>query len=331
MAPPTMLEQALEFPRQITLGLDAVTNLDMPREAPRAVALCGLGGSAAGGRLFTALFAGYLTVPAVAVDTTSLPGWIGEDDLVVCTSYSGNTRETLDLWEEAGIRGARRIAVTAGGELAERAARDGCPCALVEAGYQPRGALGFLLGAQAAVLTRSRVAVGSAGALAATVPQLTVAVAQCQHDRDALAAEAAQLAGKAIVLYGSGARAAAALRLKNQINENAKAPAFANAMPEMAHNEVLGWIGTQRHGAAAAAIFLRDPAEPEHAARLHDRIEELVRGDVETVLRWEGSGEDEAERTLGLLIRGDVVSCLLAEAEGVDALDIARLTSLKGL
>ncbi|MFM7553009.1 MAG: SIS domain-containing protein [Actinomycetota bacterium] len=106
---------------------------------------------------------------------------------------------------------------------------------------------------------------------------------------------------------------------------------LANAMPEMAHNEVLGWIGTQRHGAADAAIFLRDPAEPEHAARLHDRIEELVRGDVETVLRWEGSGEDEAERTLGLLIRGDVVSCLLAEAEGVDALDIARLTSLKGL
>jgi len=54
-------------------------------------------------------------------------------------------------------------------------------------------------------------------------------------------------------------------------------------------------------------------------------------GDVETVMRWEGSGEDEVERTLGLLVRGDVVSCLLAEAEGVDALDIARLTSLKGL
>jgi glucose/mannose-6-phosphate isomerase len=137
------------------------------------------------------------------------------------------------------------------------------------------------------------------------------------------------LAGKTIVLYGSGPRAAAALRLKNQINENAKAPAFAAAMPEMAHNEVLGWIGTQRHALPAAAIFLRDEAEPAAAARLHDRIQELIADDVETVLEWRGSGEDEVERTLALLIRGDVVSCLLAGVEDVDAFDIARLTALK--
>jgi hypothetical protein len=88
-------------------------------------------------------------------------------------------------------------------------------------------------------------------------------------------------------------------------------------------------MGTQRHGTPAAAIFLRDDAESASAAALHDRIQDLVAGDVDTVLEWRGSGEDELERTLSLLTYGDVVSCRLAELEGVEALDIERLTALK--
>lgn len=329
MAPATMLEQALDFPRQIAIGLDAAMAYTAPETPPTAVALCGLGGSAAGGRLLTALFADRLAVPVVAVDTTELPGWIGPDTLVVCTSYSGATAETLSLWDQAGARGAQRVAVTAGGPLAEQAGTDGTQCVMVEGGFQPRGALGLLLGALTGVLTRAKATPGATGALAAAVPQLQVAVVRAMQDPAPARADAARLAGRTIVLYGSGARAAAALRLKNQFNENAKVAAFAAAMPEMAHNEILGWLGTQRHGAAAAAVFLRDPDEPAAASALHDRLRDLVAGDVDTVLEWRGTGEDELERTLALLVHGDVVSCLLADVEGVDALDIARLTALK--
>lgn len=329
MAPATMLEQALDFPRQIVTGLDAAMAYTAPATPPTAVALCGLGGSAAGGRLLTALFADRLAVPVVAVDTTELPGWIGPETLVVCTSYSGATVETLSLWDQAGARGAQRVAVTAGGPLAELAGADGTQRVVVEGGFQPRGALGLLLGALTGVLTRAKATPGAAGALAAAVPELQVAALRALRDPGPARADAERLAGRTIVLYGSGARAAAALRLKNQFNENAKVAAFAAAMPEMAHNEILGWLGTQRHGAAAAAVFLRDPAEPPAAAALHDRLRDLVAGDVDTVLEWRGSGEDELERTLALLLHGDVVSCRLAEIEGVDALDIARLTALK--
>jgi glucose/mannose-6-phosphate isomerase len=142
-------------------------------------------------------------------------------------------------------------------------------------------------------------------------------------------AEAARLAGRVVVFYGSAARAAAAVRLKNQVNENAKATAFAGALPEMAHNEVLGWLGSKRHDLPAAAVFLRDKDEPAAAADLHGRIVGLVAGDCSTVLEWHGQGDNELERTLALLIHGDVVSCYLADCEGVEALDIARLTGLK--
>lgn len=329
MAPETMLEQALDFPRQLASGLAAAATAGIAASRPQAVALCGLGGSAAGGRLLAALFADQLAIPVVAVDTTSLPGWIGTDTLVVCTSYSGATAETLDWWEQAGRSGAQRIAVTAGGALAARAAEAGAPCVVVEAGFQPRGALGLLLGALVGALDAVGAAPGSAALLAAAIPGTMLVVSAERANSATAEAEAARLAGRVVVFYGSAARAAAAVRLKNQVNENAKATAFAGSLPEMAHNEVLGWLGSKRHDLPAAAVFLRDRDEPAAASDLHGRIVRLVAGDRPTVLEWHGQGDSELERTLALLIHGDVVSCYLADCEGVAALDIARLTGLK--
>ena len=329
MVPDTMLGQALDFPRQLRAGLDAGAAAGMADRRPAAVAICGLGGSAAGGRLLSALFADRLAVPVVSVDTTSLPGWVREDTLVVCISYSGKTAETLLLWDEAGDRGALRAAITAGGDLADRARAAGTPCAVVEGGFQPRGALGLLLGALAAVLDQAGAVPGAAAALADAIPAAERAVAAEQADPATARAEAERLAGHAVVFYGSGARAAAAVRLKNQVNENAKAAAWAAAMPEMAHNEILGWLGCARHGIPAAAVFLRDADEGDAPSALHDRLRDLVAGDVATVLEWHGTGASELERTLALLVHGDVVSCHLAECEGVDPMDIARLTALK--
>ncbi len=327
--PATMLEQALDFPRQLRSGLAAGDAAGMADRRPAAVALCGLGGSAAGGRLLTALFAELLAVPVVSVDTTSLPAWVGEDTLVVCISYSGQTAETLWLWDEAGDRGALRAAITAGGTLAANAEAIGAPCALVEPGFQPRGALGLLLGALVGLLDLAGAVPGAAALLAAAVPSVEAVVAEERAHPAVARAEAERLAGHAVVFYGSGARAAAAVRLKNQVNENAKAAAWAGAMPEMAHNEILGWLGCQRHDLRAAAIFLRDVDEPPAPRDLHDRITAIVAGDVPTVIEWRGTGETELERTLALLVHGDVVSCHLADVEGVDALDITRLTGLK--
>lgn len=323
-----MREQALDVVRQFDVGLH-VGRAVAPPGPFAAVALVGLGGSAAGGRLAVSLFADLLRVPAVVVDATALPGWVGADTLVVCTSYSGATAETLNLWEEAGRRGATRVAVTSGGPLAERAATSGAACAIVESGFAPRGALGLLLGAIVALLDVAGVAPGAAARLAAALPALADSIGDRAASEAAIAAEAAALVGAAVFVYGSGPRAAAALRIKNQLNENAKVVAVAGTLPELAHNEILGWLGAVRHALPCRLILLRDPAEDALSVALADAVAGLVRGDVGTVVEWRGRGDDELVRTLDLLTHGDLVSLALAEREGVDADDIARLTALK--
>jgi glucose/mannose-6-phosphate isomerase len=266
----------------------------------------------------------------VVVDTTELPGWIDRRTLVICTSYSGATAETIALWDQAGARGAQRVAITAGGPLADRAGDVDAPCAVVEAGFAPRGALGLLLGALVAILDAAGAAPGAATILAEAIPQLRRSTDSLAAAADTISEDARRLAGTSIVVYGSGPRAAAALRIKNQINENAKAAAFAGSLPEIAHNEILGWLGAARYELACGLILLRDPAEDALSAPLADRIAALVRGDVGTVVEWRGAGKTVLERTLELLVRGDLVSLALADIDGVDPVDIARLESLKG-
>lgn len=329
MSGPSMREQALDVARQFEVGLRAGAGA-APAGSWSAVALVGLGGSAAGGRLAVALFAERLRVPVVTVDATTLPGWVGTDTLVVCTSYSGATVETLRLWDQAGERGATRVAVTAGGALGDRARSAGAACAIVEPGFAPRGALGLLLGAITAILDVAGAAPGAAAHLQAAIPALAGSIdALDAAASDAIAVEAADLVGAAVFIYGSGPRAAAALRIKNQLNENAKVVAVAGTLPELAHNEILGWLGAARHGLPCRLILLRDPAEDALSVALADAIATLVRADVGVVVEWRGRGADELERTLDLLLRGDLVSLALAEHEGVDAADIERLTALK--
>lgn len=322
-----MREQALDLPRQLRSGLAAADAVGRDVEGASAVALCGLGGSAAGGRLLAALMADRLAVPLVAVDGPALPGWVGRDALVVCTSYSGATVETRAAWDEAGRRGARRVAIASGGPLAAAAAEAGAPCVVVEGGFQPRGALGLLVGALAGTLDGAGAVPGAVDRLLSALPDVEAAAERERSDPARARHEAEALAGAAVALYGAGPRAAAALRLKNQINENAKVAAFAGAVPEVAHNEVLGWLGVARHGLPLAAVVLRDPDDAQPA--LLDAIQRDLEGDAATVLTWRAEGASEFGRTLALLVHGDAVSCALAEVEGVDALDIARLTALK--
>ncbi len=141
----SMTAQAAAFGDQLRDAAPLARGVLDGRGPFRNVLLCGLGGSAAGGRLAVEMMAPSLRLPVAVASTTSLPGWVGADTLVVCTSYSGNTAETLDQFASARERGATRLALTAGGLLQREAAAASDPHVIVESGYQPRGALGLLL------------------------------------------------------------------------------------------------------------------------------------------------------------------------------------------
>jgi glucose/mannose-6-phosphate isomerase len=300
-----------------------------PSPEPGAVVVAGMGGSAIGGRLAAEVLQSRLRRPMALARGYELPGWTGPDTLVVLSSYSGSTEETLAAYDAAGAAGARRLVATTGGELAVRARRDGVPVIPVPGGFQPRAAVGY-----------STVVALEAAALAGAAPSLRDEIEGAASLLDALAAEwgpdgpqdgeakslARRLHGTVPVVMGAELAAPAAYRFKTQLNENAKVAAFASELPEANHNEVCAWPA---EGVPFAAVVLEDPeAHPRNAARATVTAELLQDAGV-PVTRVRARGEGALERMLSLVLLGDLASLYVAVLRGVDPAQITMIERLK--
>jgi glucose/mannose-6-phosphate isomerase len=300
-------------------------------DTPGGVIVAGMGGSAVGGRLAAGAIGQRLARPLVVTDGYALPGWAGPDTLVLCSSYSGTTEETLAAYDDAGRRGAPRIAVTTGGPLAERARRDDVPVIPVPGGFQPRAAVGYSL-----------VSALEAAALCGAAPSLRDEVEAAAALAETLAAEwgpdgpedseakalARRLRGTVPVIAGAELAAPAAYRWKCQINENAGQPAFASALPEMDHNEAVGWPAAGGFG-RFSAVFLEDPGNhPRNRLRSELTAEQAAAGAV-VVERVTARGETATERLVSLVLLGDLVSLYLAVLRGEDPASIPPIDQLK--
>jgi glucose/mannose-6-phosphate isomerase len=286
---------------------------------PSAVVVAAMGGSAMGGELLRALTAAECPVPITRVRGFGIPVWAGPGTLVVCVSYSGETEETLSCAEQAHHQGAGLLCVASGGTLARLAEEWGAALARVPGGLQPRAALGYLFGASAA-------AFGVAG-LAPPGMALECAAGVEAVDREAARTLGERLAPTVPLIYGAGPLAAVAYRWKTQLNENAKMHAFSHAVPEMGHNEIVGWQGAPR--GLFAAVMLRDPEEWGENARRIEATAELVAADAAFVEHVLAHGETPAARAFGMVAHGDWVSYHAALARGVDPLPVARIDELK--
>ena len=320
----------------LDLGLhlrDALWRFDSaaiaPLDAPGGLLVAGMGGSAVGGRLAAGVLAPDLRRPLGLVMDYDVPAWTGPETLVLCSSYSGATDETLAAYDAARAAGAPRIVATTGGPLAERARADGVPVVPLPGGFQPRVAVGYSL-----------VAALEAAAACGAAPSLRGDVEGAAALADALAAEwgpqasedseakrlARALHGSIPVIAGAGLTAAVAYRWKCQVNENAELPAFASELPEHDHNEIVGWAGAERR---LSAVFLEDPdAHGSAAARMEITAEVAAEG-AATVERVQARGETRLERLVSLVLLGDLVSLYLAILRGVDPVDIRAIDTLK--
>ncbi len=291
-----------------------------------------MGGSAVGGALAVAALGDRLSRPLGAARTYGLPSWATPDTTVLCSSYSGNTEETLAAYEAAGHLGARRIVATTGGKLAEAARADRVPVIPMPAALQPRAAVAYmtvaalevaaLSGAADRVHTEIDVAAGGVERLAAEwAPDAT---------EDNLAVEVAQGLHRTIpVIAGAGLTIPIAYRWKTQINENAKSPAFANELPELDHNEIVGWEGAAELG-SFSAVFLDDSdLHPRERQRI-ELTRGLIASEATTTFRIESRGENRVERLFSLVLLGDLVSLYLAVLRGVDPEPVQIIERLKG-
>jgi glucose/mannose-6-phosphate isomerase len=339
-----MLGAAASLPAQLPDGLERAererTKLEeaWPRDrgaTPRTLVVCGMGGSGGGADLLPA--AAEVNAPVIAVKGYELPSWVGDEDRVVCVSYSGATSETLSCFEQAISRSVVAAVITTGGELGERASAESIPVVELPAGMQPRGAVGVIFGALLGVADALGVVDDAAGTIEAAVDGANLVVDEHtgsgpEHGGSEPPALdfARQLYDHAIVVSGSGHTEAVAHRWKAQVNENSKVPCFANAYPELCHNELVGWEFARATGAKWALVELL-PFEASDAIRARfDITRRLIADSLDVDLRFEPRSRNRAAATFELLAWGDYVSIYLALLRGIDPTPVDRIHALKG-
>jgi glucose/mannose-6-phosphate isomerase len=300
-----------------------------PADAPAGLIVAGMGGSAVGGRLAAGVLGPRLTRPLHLAMGYDVPAWTGPDTLVLCSSYSGETEETLAAYDAAKAAGAPRIVATTGGSLAARARGDRVPVVPLPGGFQPRAAVGYAL-----------VTALEAAAVCGAAPGIRDEVEASAALAERLAAEwgpdgpedgdakriARALHGAIPIVVGAELTAPIAYRWKTQLNENAEVPAFAGELPEHDHNEVVGWAAAERR---LAAVFLQDPHEDPRIARRVEVTAELAQSGAAAVERVTAQGETRMERLVSLVLLGDLVSLYLAVLRGVDPVHVAAIDTLK--
>ena len=305
---------------------DALWRIETARagamEAPAAF-VCGVGGSAVGGDLAVAALSDRLTKPMMVPRGYELPSWAPAGSAVLCSSYSGNTEETLACYAAAEALGAQRLVATTGGELADVARADGVPVIGLPAGLQPRAAVGYMF-----CIATELAALSVAG------PRINTEIdAAASHLGEALAAAesrarelAAEIGAATVLIYGSDLTAPVAYRWKTQVNENAKLPAFSSELPEADHNELEGWSGADRR---FAAVFLEDRDQHPRERKRFELTAEAIEPHAAAVIKLETEGETRTERVLHGVMLGDLVSIELANARGVDPVAVDILEGFK--
>lgn len=332
--PSGMIAAVLALPDHAEAGYAAgVSAGDLPgAEGLRSIVFLGMGGSAVAGDIARALYSSRLGVSLETVRGPQIPGYVQQHTLVVAVSYSGDTAETLAAFDEAIERGARIVAITSGGQIAERARRHGVTTVDVPGGLQPRAALGYLAFTALGVLEAMGLVPPLGSDVSESVRILRAMADELGPDSSTSSNEAKTLASmigsRAPLIWGTdGLGSTAAMRWKTQFNENGKVPAWFSSMSELDHNEIVGWNGTW--GANYFLITLRHDLE---AASLRPRF-----GLTVALARPSGLEQHEVfsqggsalAQLMSLIYLGDFTSVYLGILRGIDPTPVAVIDQLK--
>lgn len=296
------------------------------------VVVLGMGGSGIAGDILPVVAGPFMAVPVVVHKGYSIPNFIDEHTLVFAVSFSGDTEEIVEGATEAAAAGGRLVAITRGGQLGRLADDLGIPRVLVADDIpMPRAGIGAVAVPPLVILERMGLFPGASSWIAAAVDQLRVRRDQLVADgnpADRLARRIGRL--MPIVYGGGGVGSVAATRWKTQFNENAKVPAFANAMPELCHNEVCGW---GQNGDVTRQVFrvvnLRHEFEHPQLSRRFDLVSSVIDEVVAGIDEVVAEGDGPLAQLLDLALFGDFVSLHRAAQEGLDPGPVPVLDELK--
>lgn len=332
--PSGMYRLSEAFPQQCRDALALAEEVEVPltNQTYRNIVVCGMGGSAAGGDLLGALLGEQGGIPLFTCRDYQVPNWVNERTLVFGCSYSGNTEETLSAVRQCLERGCNLVCVTSGGALGDLAHDRGLPVVRVPSGQPPRTALGYLFVPLASLAVRLNLLPEQ------DWDELFETLDRCLKDWGVESSSrnnpakrlAVRLYSKIPLVYGLGSwQAIVANRWKSQMNENSKCMAFANAFPELNHNEIVGWTLSETQASDRWAVVILEDGQESARMQARARItRDLVRGKAET-FTVTARGEGLLARMLSLVYMADFVSLYLAALYGVDPYEIAAIDILK--
>lgn len=317
-----MLDDVLAIPDHLRDALWRVESARLEPSEAAGMLVCGMGGSAIGGDLAVAALGDRLTRPLLTVRGYGLPSWATPGWAVLCSSYSGDTEETLACFAAAEALGARQLVASTGGALVDEARESGVPViGLPGILSAPRTAVAYML----VCATEVAAAVGVAPRVHTEIDAAAAFLARESGGLRERAAEIVSRLGDTVaIVTGADLTAPVARRWKTQINENAELPAFFSELPEADHNELCGWSG-----GAFSAVMLEDSDQHPRERRRFELTAGLIEEAGAEAVRIETEGETRIARLLWATMLGDLVSLGMAEARGVDPLPVAAIEGLK--
>jgi len=307
------------------IAIGSKAQFTAPEKEIHNVVLIGLGGSAFGGEVILNYTRQHLKVPYVIVRDYEVPGFVSENTLLITSSYSGNTEETLAMLETALPHNPKVACITSGGKVKDIATERGFDHIILPGGYPPRSAAAFSIIQQLYVLK-------GYGLIGDFEEDLNEALSLIDGFTDEENARfvAQQLQNSAPILYSSPNFESVAIRWRQQIEENSKHIAFHHVIPEMNHNELVGWKNpTGILEDSVVVVFRSELVHPRTSVRM-DICREIFGDVAESVVEVNADGKSHLAQLFYLIHLGDWVSLYLAELNEEDPTPVEVIDFLKG-
>ncbi len=324
-----MMDQLIErFPAQLTEALEIGENATIKAHSKEInkIYVAGMGGSGIGANFVAEFIVGECKLPYLIGKGYDSPAFIDENTLYIASSYSGNTEETLSAISQVANTGAKIVCISGGGKLIALAKEKGYDYVQMPGDWpSPRACLGYSLVQQLYVLYKLNI-IGKT-----VIDQVKSSIDLIKYDQDEIKNKAEKIAalikGKIPVIYTTDRMEAVAVRFRQQINENSKYLAWHHVIPEMNHNELVGWRDVYDN---LAVIYFRNKDDFRRNAVRMDINKEVISKYCDTIIEIYSKGQSLVEKSMYFVHLGDWISWYLAQERNVDALEVNVIDHLKG-
>lgn len=315
------------FPAQLRQAISQAKNINIliPETEIRNICIFGMGGSAIGGKFVKDMVKPYCPLPIEIISGYEVPEYIDHHTLVIASSYSGNTEETIRCVKSVLEKNAKIVCITSGGTLLKLAEEKGLEYIQLPGGSKsPRAFLGVSMVCVLAVLVDLDLVPYSC------IEQMKTGADLLSFEQDDIKQKAeniaANLLGKTPMIYSSERMESVAIRWRQQINENSKMLCGHHIIPEMNHNEIVGWEFLHNN---TIIILLRNRDDFKRNAQRMDIIKTLLQKKTSSIIEIYSKGQSTVEKMLYLAHLGDWVSYFLAIQNQVDPTEIKMIDYLK--